>query len=446
MISWLFIFVPVIAAILLLIFFIKKVVWWELAALIIPSALIILLMNTIMVAYRTGDTEYFGSYTKKVIYYQAWDEEVPCRHPIYCTRTYECGTSKEPRTCTEEYVCGHEHAYDVDYHPEHWTKEDNSGNEYGISKSEYNELVSRFATKTYFVELHRDYHSIDGDAYDTDWAGQAERSDVMTTEHSYTNKIKCSHSVFKFEDIDEKTKKMWSLYDYPNVGGYYQSIVLGQKVDQMTDRKLQYLNGFYGASKQFRMYILFFKNQSPEVAYKQRSYWEGGNKNEFVICIGTDKVGKFDWVKCFSWMDKPELEVEVQDYFNTSKDLDLNKFADWMPKQIEQHWHRKQFKDFEYLQIELTDTQMWWILIIVLLYNISASVWIVVNEFQNEGFGDKGSSFRKPYTSKTSRFQKRLEEMHKERYGLHGGAEIKESKPSLMQRIRNRYYGDNDLN
>jgi hypothetical protein len=426
MISWFFIFIPVVAAALVLIFFFKKIVWWELVLLIAPSALIILLMNTIMVAYRTGDTEYLGSYTKRVIYYQAWDEEVPCRHPVYCTRTYECGTSKEPRTCTESYVCGYEHAYDVDYHPEHWTKENNSGNEYSISQSEYNILKNRFATKTYFVELHRDYHSIDGDAYYTDWGGEPEKSDAMTSEGSYTNKIKVSHSIFKFEDIDEKTKKLWSLYDYPSVSGYYQSNVLGYKVDEITNRKMQYLNGFYGSSKQFRTYILFFRNQSPEVAYKQRSYWEGGNKNEFIICIGLDNLGKFDWVKCFSWMDKPELEVEVQDYFNINKDLNLSKFADWMPKQIEQHWHRKPFKDFDYLEIELTDTQMWWILIIVTLYNIGVSIWIVVNEFNPENDSkEKNDPFRKQLSEDNSIIQR-----------------FEEIKKTLMQRIRSKFFND----
>src|SRR3989304_3295028 len=377
MISWLFIFIPVIAAVLLLVFFFKKIIWWELAILIAPSAIIILLLNTIMVSYRTGDTEYLGNYIKKVIYYQAWDEEVSCRHSYDCN----CSTDKDGHeTCSTCYM----HSYDVDYHSEYWTKEDNLGNEYGISKIEYDILVKRFSTKSYFVDLHRDFHSIDGDSYHTDWGGEPERSDVISTEHSYMNKVKVSHSIFKFENIDEKSKKLWSLYDYPTVANYYQRVVLGYNVDQATERKLQYLNGFYGTSKQFRMYIVFFRNQSPEVAYKQRSYWEGGNKNEFIVCIGLNKVRKFDWVKCFSWMDKPELEVEVQDYFNKSKDINLLNFANWMPKQIEQNWHRKPFKDFDYLEIELTNTQMWWILIIVLFYNVGASAWIVINEFKND--------------------------------------------------------------
>lgn len=374
--SWIFIFIPVVATIILLIFFTKKVTLLEVLALIIPSALLILLMNTIMVAYRTSDTEYFGSYTTKVIYYEKWDEEVHCRHSYDCN----CTTDKDGRkSCSTCY----EHAYDVDFHPEHWTKKDNLGNEYEITKTEFLRLQERFATKPYFVELNRDYHSIDGDSYVTDFAGQPDKSDVLTTEHSYTNKIMASHSVFKFENIDEKTKKIWGLYDYPKTNWYYQPIVLGYSVDQITERKLQFINGLYGSRKQFRMYLLFFKGKSVDVAFKQRSYWEGGNKNEFVICIGLNDKNTTDWVKCFSWSDKPELEVEVEEFFNDNKTIDLNKFSDWLPPQINQHWKRKKFKDFEYLQIELTETQIFWILIIILTYNISVSIWIVLNEYEN---------------------------------------------------------------
>jgi hypothetical protein len=387
MITWLFLGIPVAAAILLLIFFIKKIIWWEIALLIGPTAIIILLMNTVMVAYRTADTEYFGAYTTKVIYYEPWDEEVPCRHPIYCTEnyTYDCGTQQSPQTCTgtRTYVCGYEHPYDVDYHEECWAKADNLGGEHSISRLEFNTLSQRFGTQPFFVELNRDYHSIDGNAYHTPFPGDADKSDVLTIEHSYTNKIKVSHSVFKFENIDEKTKKQWALYDYPQVSGMYQRIIIGKNIDAVTERKLQYLNGYYGSSKQFRMYMVFFKDQSMEVAYKQRSLWEGGNKNEFVVCIGTNKLGKLTWVKCFSWCDRPALEVEVQNYFDSTKTIDLSKFADWMPKQIENHWHRKEFKDFDYLEIELTDTQIWVILFIIVAYNVFMSIWVVKNEWGN---------------------------------------------------------------
>lgn len=379
--AWLSIFLPIIAAIVLLIFFLKHTTFWEIGLLIAPSALLILLLKFIMVSSNESDTEYRGSYVTKVIYYQAWDEEVHCRHSYDCN----CTTDKDGRkSCSTCY----EHAYDVDYHPEHWTKVTNTGAEYEISKQNFLELQKQFGTQPYFVDMHRDYHSIDGDAYYTDWNKKPETCDIVSTEHTYKNKVQASKSIFKFDVIDEKTKKTWGLYDYPKLTWTYQSMVLGHGVDYMTDRKLQYLNGYYGVNKQFRMYILFFKDQSIEAAFKQRSYWEGGNKNEFVVCIGTDNLGRYKWNKCFSWMDKPDLEVRVQDWLNDDKNhkngIDLGKFADWMPKQIEQHWQRKRFRDFEYLDVEISSTQLTWIFIIVGIYNVCMCIWIVVNEFKNE--------------------------------------------------------------
>jgi hypothetical protein len=392
MIDWFFIFIPILVSVIILIFWLHKVVWWEVLLLIVPSALIILLMNTIMVAYNTSDTEYLGSYITRVNYYEPWNERVSCRHPIYCTRTYPCGTAKSPRTCTSTYVCGHVHPYDVDYHPEEWTKEDNFKDEYSISQSEFNSLRKLFATKEYFVELDRDYHTIDGDAYCTDWAGEPERSSVITKEGSYTNKIRASHSVFKFEDIDEKEVKRWSLYDYPEVTDYKQKVVLGKKIDGLTERKLQYVNGYYGPKKQFKLFVLFFKNQSMDVANKQRSYWEGGNKNEFVVCIGVDNSGRFEWVDAFSWMSKPALEAEVEDFVMNHEDVKLKKFADWLPGQVAAHWKRRDFKDFEYLQMELTETQIWWVMIILTIYNIVMSLWVINNEVENKFMPDAFSN------------------------------------------------------
>ena len=129
-----------------------------------------------------------------------------------------------------------------------------------------------------------------------------------------------------------------------------------------------------------------------EVANKQRSYWEGGNKNEFIVCIGTDNSGNFEWVDAFSWMSKPALEAEVEDFIYDNEDMTLKKFAKWLPQQVSEHWQRRDFKDFEYLQIELTSTQIWWVMIILTIYNIIMSLWVVNNESENKFMPDAFSN------------------------------------------------------
>ena len=129
-----------------------------------------------------------------------------------------------------------------------------------------------------------------------------------------------------------------------------------------------------------------------EVVNKQKSYWEGGNKNEFVVCIGTDNSGNFEWVDAFSWMNKPSLEVEVEEFINNNEDLTLKKFADWLPKQVVAHWKRRDFKDFDYLQMELTETQIWWVMIVLMIYNIIMSIWVINNESENKFMPDAFSN------------------------------------------------------
>lgn len=133
----------------------------------------------------TTDTEYWSGYVVKAEYFEAWDERVPCSHPVYCTRTV---TDSEGNTSTEEYQCGWEHAYDVDYHPEHWKKTDNNGITKSINRYEFNRLVKVLGNKS-FVNLYRDYHSIDGDKYISRYVGGDESIDIMCHSHYYENRV-----------------------------------------------------------------------------------------------------------------------------------------------------------------------------------------------------------------------------------------------------------------
>ena len=55
----------------------------------------------------------------------------------------------------------------------------------------------------------------------------------------------------------------------------------------------------------------------------------------------------------------------------------------FLEKQIPSEWKRKEFKDFDYLKIELTTSQYIGILIFILLYNIGISIFIIKNDFKN---------------------------------------------------------------
>ena len=82
-------------------------------------------------------------------------------------------------------------------------------------------------------------------------------------------------------------------------------------------------------------------------------------------------------------MDEPRLEVYTEQYLNSKDSLDILKLGDFLEKKVPTEWKRKEFKDFEYLKIELTDNQYIGILIFILIYNIGMSILVIKNDVKN---------------------------------------------------------------
>ncbi len=366
--------IPILTIVALLLFFRSKVTLVGYAIILFPSILFTFLLNTIMVHSRTYDTEYLGSHIVKVKHYDEWDEWITQT----CTRECCCTTDSDgKKTCgTETYDCSYR-----DYHPEYWVMVDNYGREYYISHDMYLWFLKRYNKPEIFVDMDRDYYTIDGDMQYVDWPQTIETSYSLTRSSGYTNKVQAAHSIFKIEDLKEEEVKKLKLNDYPEVDNYVQTCIIGMNVSNKVHEKFNYINGVYGPRHQFRTFIFVFKNKPMDIAYKQRSHFEGGNKNEFIICIGIDSLtNKITWAKTFSWMDVPELGVETEQYIISQDKLDLNKLGDHLLVKVPKLWKRKHFRDFDYLKIEVTTTQLDIIILILFLYNIGASIFLLYNE------------------------------------------------------------------
>ena len=374
---------PFIIAVLLLIFFRKQVTWFEYIGLIVLSILFTLLFKAVFISINESDTEYWGSYMTKIRHYDDWDEWV---HRT-CTRTVHDGYDKDGHEITheEEYDCSYR-----DYHPERWTYTDNYGHEdYFYNKKDFDRAMAELGyPQMVFVDMHRHYYTKDGDAQDYYYDGTPQHVRALVWKNTFQNKILASHSIFKFEDIDDEEADSLGLYRYPNVEDHDQAVILGFRAGKEVHKQYKYINSIYGAKKQFRIYVLVFRNKPIEISEKQKSYWQGGNKNEFVLCLGYNtKKGTIDWCNPFSWCDKPELEVATKRYFREHPRMDLSKYPVWLEKHINL-WHRKQFSDFDYIKNEMTKGQSIALLIIILILDIFASIFLIGNEVTNEGVYD----------------------------------------------------------
>lgn len=371
---------PFIISIFLLIFFKKYIVWWEYLALIGISLLFSFLFRLAFIASLESDTEYLGGYMTKITHYDEWDEWI---HRT-CTRQVPCGRDSKGNTIyrTEHYDCSYR-----EYHPEKWMYTDNYNREhYFYNKAEFDRAMAELGyPRSVFRDMHRHYYRIDGDAQDYFYDNSIPHLRPLVWEHSYKNKIQASHSIFKFEDISDSEADSLGLYRYPNVTDYDQDVVLGFKCGKEVHKRYKYINSMYGARKQFRMYVLVFRNQPLEISEKQKSYWQGGNKNEFVICLGYNtKTGRIDWCNPFSWCDKPDLEIATKRYFRENPKMNLANYPMWLESHLNL-WKRKEFKDFEYIENELTKGQAIALFIIVFILNIVMSLFFIGNEETNEG-------------------------------------------------------------
>lgn len=361
--------IPIVTAGILAFKFREKTALWEYAVVLVPSLLLFFALKYSFVYISSLDKEYLSDLVSKITYYEDWDETVMVTH----TRTVSCGKGK---TRIETYVVPERR-----YHPKRYVYETVTGETNDVSEDEYKLICYKLNMPAVFKDMHRSYRSKDGDAYVTSWNRTRENSYPVTWTHLYQNKVKASsYSIFKYGNMSEEEIKENKLFDYPEIKNNDQNPILGFNATDTDIDAVRYLNGYRGPKNQIHVFILCFNNPSLEVAEMQKVYWQGGNKNEFVVCLGV-KNNTVIWCNPFSWSDEPMLEVKTRDYFIKHPDINFKDYAEWLDTQIDKNWHRKEFNDFNYLSIELSIGWYIAILLIILCYNVGISYWVITNEF-----------------------------------------------------------------
>ncbi|BBI90549.1 hypothetical protein HYO65_gp157 [Tenacibaculum phage PTm1] len=324
-----------------------------------------LIFKWVAVGKLTEDVEFYTNYPTEVRYYERWNEYIH----VTCTRTISCG---KDCTTTVTYDCSYVRNYS-----EYWGVYLNDGSSYYISQSTYNYYVRLWKATPKFVNMHRDYHSIDGDMYKAKWNGDFNTIDPWVRKHTYENKVQAVNSVMKFSELSEEQKK--GLYDYPPVKNNEQDACLGCNISD--NDFLNKLNAVYGRSKEIRVLVLVFDNPDISIAELQQSFWKGGNKNELVVCF--DKNNK--WAKAFSWSDDKLLETELNILFRDSSLTTKQKIAK-MYKLIPTKWKRKNFSDFDYIKIDLTPKQLIYLYIITFIISLGFLLWGIHNDIDEDTF------------------------------------------------------------
>ncbi len=246
-------------------------------------------------------------------------------------------------------------------------------------------MVDRFDNVT-FKELNRDYHTIDGDEYYSVLPRiDFNIMDYVVSEETYENRIQASHSIFNYEDINPDSAKSMGLYDYPSEDNNHINSLLGYDLYDK-DYLNQYLgnyNGYLGNTKQVKVWFLIFKNKPISKAFQQESYWKRGNKNEVVICIGTDKNNNIKWSHTFTWTRKESVKIDIRDIIANAKSLhEMKAIIDGSMFVIQRDFKRREFHEFDYLEIELPTSFMVWLGIFIFIISIGFVVLAIMIELR----------------------------------------------------------------
>lgn len=365
---------PILGCIIALIFCRNKFVFYEYIMLIGISLVATFFLILIFKYSNCQDVEYRGDYVTRLEHYEPWNEWV---HRT-CTRTVKVGKT----TTTQSYDCSY-----CRHHPEEWLMITSEKKSYNITKADYDRMCSIWNSKQVFVNMNRNYHTLDGDMYLIRWDKNPNTMIPITTSNKYQNRVISSKSVFRFEDISKEDAKELKLYEYPKITQQHYPLPKGTTWDKDTfqdaligysnskvSKKLNYINAFYGPTKHIRTYILVFPNASRDIAFKQISYWCGGNFNEHIVCIGIDDSDDINWVETFSWEDVPTLAVKSKQWLNYHDNIHmLEQFLDWYENTLKDGtWKCKNAEDFNYLKRELTTTQI--IIILIITFVIAAGI------------------------------------------------------------------------
>lgn len=362
--------------------------------IVIFGSLGILFISNLINKYSlTSDQEFNSSIVSNARYYEYWETwvEETCTRQVPCGQT--CTTSNGSTSCTTNYCTETYDCSYCDHNNDYYEAIDEINNSYSIDKIEYDFLRKKWGSDIKFVELNRKINhyggcGVDGNAYQINWDKNIHKTETYNWIKNFTNRTRLNKSAFNYNlTISDSEAVSMGLYKYPKIkNDYKQEYLLGfdkikHKYNNATvdsiESSFKYLNGSLGVNNKVHVFVLLFMNKPQDISIKQEIHWEGGNQNEIVVCIGLNNKNntlKTEWVKSFSWTDNKKTLIDIRENIMELDSIDFFKCNKIISDAIiKDKYHYKNLdKDFDYLDIDLSDNTIILDFILVFLFNLIA--------------------------------------------------------------------------
>lgn len=388
---WLILFIPLFATFFLWRRFKDEILIWEAGLNVAIPILLVFTVRIIVSHSLTVDTQFKGGIATEARYYEYWDTWITKE----CSYDCNCETDEDGhRSCD---TCYKDCSYCEEHQPE-WIVKDNIGREFEINEAKWKSLVVKWKVTPKFNDLGRDIDTHfgcgkDGDMYSIKWDNEEATAEPTVAESNYINRVQNATSAFNLKKIEEKEAIKLGLYKYPPIYDFYKqnSLLGGEKLTcyknktQLANdiKSYEYLNGKYGNPYKVKTFVLLFVDKPLSIVAKQEAYWERGNQNEIVTCIGLDSNGKINWVKAFTWSDNTRIPINLREDIMQLKYWDAESVKIILTNEIKNFKYKNLDKDFQYLKPVLPTWSIIVILILTLLSTVGISYWVVKNEHTN---------------------------------------------------------------
>lgn len=355
-------FIPIIILFFMWIFD-KKISLFELLALVIFNLLFSFLFNYFACKSALADIETWSGQVLSATYQPQWVEYY--QEAIYKTITVGSGKDKHTVSVFSHY----ESRYRT--HPERYYTIDSFERIIDIDRKRFEEITKLFGGtnpvlgKRKTGEHSSRLHSGDPNDY---IANAGSKIYPVTIIKEWENRIKASPSLFSYPIVN-------GGFEYPLNSDIFKSDRLVGNANKLIDIfEWDKINAILGLKKGVNLIAVGFENKPISEAFNQEAKWLGGKKNDLVICFGVS-ANKITWVRCFGWSEadivKRNLETLV-----LNEGFILDKIVDIVSKD----YAKKDWKKFNYLEIEISTSNYIWFSIIILITNVG---WILFSKYND---------------------------------------------------------------
>lgn len=379
--------------------FSKKVVIWETLGITAVGFLTAIIFQCFATSGMMDDVETWSGRVTTAMNYTPWkeayDKEI-YRDEVYYTYEDEYKTDSKgnrKKTGNKKKVKHTREVFDhlearTRWHSESWSAQDTLTGSYGIDQTRYTDILKKFGGVTQPVKgdrstwgiRERNSRMIEGDQNDYQVINKTNFVYPVNATKKWENKIKACPSVFSFEPVPEKME----VIPYPDNFDKFSS---GRLVGQTGVLKLEEwdrMNAELNPHKKVNVIAVGFGPGSGEMAAEHlQAKWVGGKKNDLVIAFGGGTSQNAPtWVKVFGWTNRELVKQNLQSLI-LKKGIN-NEILPEIKAEIEKNYEIKNWRDFDYLTVEIPFSRWMWLLVTMAITTGGAIAFSLFNPLDKE--------------------------------------------------------------